>query len=289
LREQVANALVNKGNTLRQLGRAEEAIAVYDDVLDRFATAMEPNSREAVARALVNKGDTLLSLGHAEEAIAVWDDVVDRFAATTEPAVREQVAGALVSKGNCLFDLAGDLAAAEATYRRGLEIVSDDLFLKANLAWVLVVGGRIEAAREIFEQLDGLDPVGRDLLRAGLALGRDNLGDAFEALRAALDTGLDSATSPFFDDLLRLLRLAAGRGHGERMLAWWRTEGLAERYAPIHAAFTAFLKGERFLLDFAPEIRQPAEMLLRRLAPRREAAPPPPPKRRGRPRKRPMS
>ncbi|MFD2232226.1 tetratricopeptide repeat protein [Phaeospirillum tilakii] len=289
-RQTVARAFLNRGVALGQRGQSEAAIAVYDDLLARFGDEPDTEIRQQAAKALCNKGVTLGQCGQSEAAIAVYDDLLARFGDEPDTEIRQVVAWALMGKGNSLCDLYGDLAAAEATYRRGLEIAGDDLFLKENLAWVLVVGGRIEAAREISEQLDGLDPVGRDLLRAGMALGRDNLGDAFEALRAALETGLDSATSPFFDDLLRLLRLAAGRGHGERMLEWWRTEGFAERYAPIHAAFTAFIKGDRFLLDFAPEIRQPAERLLRRLAPQRETAPPPPAtKRRGRPRKRPTS
>ena len=56
-------------NTLGQLGRNEEAIAVYDDVVGRFGTATELPLLEEVARALVNKGVTLGQLGRNEEAI----------------------------------------------------------------------------------------------------------------------------------------------------------------------------------------------------------------------------
>ena len=48
--------------TLGELGRNEEAIAVYDDALARFGTlacfgtAAQPALREEVAKALVNKG-----------------------------------------------------------------------------------------------------------------------------------------------------------------------------------------------------------------------------------------
>ena len=66
----VANALLNKGVTLGALGRSEEAIAVYDDLLARFGTATELPLREQVAKALVNKGVTLGALGRSEDAIA---------------------------------------------------------------------------------------------------------------------------------------------------------------------------------------------------------------------------
>jgi hypothetical protein len=59
LREQVAKALVNKGARLGVLGRSDEAIAVYADVLARFGTATELALREQVAKALVNKGARL--------------------------------------------------------------------------------------------------------------------------------------------------------------------------------------------------------------------------------------
>ena len=84
--EEVARALVNKGVTLGQLGRNEEAIAVYDDVVGRFGIATE---LPQVARALVNKGFALGQLDHSEEAIAVYDDVVGRFGTATELPLRE--------------------------------------------------------------------------------------------------------------------------------------------------------------------------------------------------------
>jgi len=47
----VARALVNKGVTLGALGRTEEEIAVYDDVVGRFGEASEPGIQEIVAQA----------------------------------------------------------------------------------------------------------------------------------------------------------------------------------------------------------------------------------------------
>lgn len=44
------------GFTLGVLGRSEEAIAVYDDVVARFGAASELLLREGVATALANKG-----------------------------------------------------------------------------------------------------------------------------------------------------------------------------------------------------------------------------------------
>jgi len=51
LREPVARVLVNKGVTLGQLGRSEDAIAVYDDVIARFGADEDPALRAIVERA----------------------------------------------------------------------------------------------------------------------------------------------------------------------------------------------------------------------------------------------
>jgi tetratricopeptide (TPR) repeat protein len=68
---QVAEVLVNKGGTLCALGRFEDAIAVYDDLLDRFgSSATELPLREQVADVLVTKGVLLGGLGRFSEAIA---------------------------------------------------------------------------------------------------------------------------------------------------------------------------------------------------------------------------
>ena len=105
LQEQVAKALVRKGFVLGTLGKSEEAIAVYDDAMSRFADAQEPAFRELVAKALFNKGFALGTLGRSEEAIAVYGDAVSRFADAREPAIRELVAKALFNKGCVLGTL----------------------------------------------------------------------------------------------------------------------------------------------------------------------------------------
>ena len=74
-------------------------MAVYDELLARFADAPEPALREAVANALVNKGVRLGELGRSEEEMAVYDELLARFADAPEPALREQVAKALFNKG----------------------------------------------------------------------------------------------------------------------------------------------------------------------------------------------
>jgi hypothetical protein len=55
LREQVATALVNKGVTLGQLGRSEEAVGADDEVVARFGS--DSNLAEATAVAREYRGE----------------------------------------------------------------------------------------------------------------------------------------------------------------------------------------------------------------------------------------
>jgi tetratricopeptide (TPR) repeat protein len=105
LREVVAIALFNKGVALSELGRDEEAITVYDDVLSRFGSATELTLREQAARAIVNKAATLNELGHNSKAIAVCDDLLARLASASDLPLGELVAMALVIKGDALGTL----------------------------------------------------------------------------------------------------------------------------------------------------------------------------------------
>src|SRR5215471_5610030 len=122
VRGQAATALVYKGITLGQLddepaqgvnnplgvprglgrqllGRPDDVMQVYDQVVARFGEEPEPAVRGQAATALVNQGVRLGQLGRPEEEMEVYDQVVARFGEDTEPAVREKAAMALVNKG----------------------------------------------------------------------------------------------------------------------------------------------------------------------------------------------
>jgi hypothetical protein len=65
----VARALVNKGAVLGELGRNNEGLAVYDEVVGLFDTAAELPIREQVAKALFNKAGRLGQLGRRDVQI----------------------------------------------------------------------------------------------------------------------------------------------------------------------------------------------------------------------------
>jgi tetratricopeptide (TPR) repeat protein len=98
-RELIAKALINNGTSLDRLGRGEEAIAVFDDVIVRLAGSPELPLLEAVVKALLSKGLALGELGRRDEEIALYDDVAARFGSAPELCLRKLVASALVNKG----------------------------------------------------------------------------------------------------------------------------------------------------------------------------------------------
>ena len=322
LREQVARVLFNKGLMLGSLGRSEEAITVCDDIVSRFGAAEEPALREQVVGALANKAIRLDSLDRREEAIAVYGEIISRYGTAKEPDIRRIVLVVLKSVaatqnsqgrteeaeaasrraveidpgdydawvllGNILSDRSAYSSEAEAAYRSAISISDNGLIAEANLAWLLLSAGRIEEAATIRASLDGLHSVGLALLDAAFEMNADNWGAATTLLNEALTGDQEQLNTTFSDDLLRLLRIAEARDFGEKLITWFVESGQAEQRAPIYAAFVAYVRGEKFLLDFSPEVRKPAERILRWLTSHRkdkqaEAPTSQPKRRRGRP------
>ncbi len=101
----INSALFNKGVVLAQLGRWEEAIAAYDELVRRTGGSSLLGLRENAVRALFNKGASLAEHQRFEEAIAVYDELVSRYSDATESSLREAVAKALINKGIVLAEL----------------------------------------------------------------------------------------------------------------------------------------------------------------------------------------
>ena len=99
LGQHVAKAMVNKA--VRQ-HHDRRAIAIYDEVIERFTGTSELEVQESVALALYNKGVVLVRSGRLSEAVKVYDEVVTAFAEAPELTLRELVVKSLVNKGLAL-------------------------------------------------------------------------------------------------------------------------------------------------------------------------------------------
>ena len=85
-------ALVNKGKALGRLGKADEASAVWDDVVRRFGADIGEGHALAVATALASKGKMLGSLDRHTEALAAWNELAQRFGKSPAPEFQTLVA-----------------------------------------------------------------------------------------------------------------------------------------------------------------------------------------------------
>ena len=102
-RAQRPPALSDKGLSLYNLDRKDEALRVCDEMVARFGTAKEPRLREVVALALSGKGFLLCELDRKDEALTVcYEFLRYRFGENNEPELRGMMEGILSAKKTSL-------------------------------------------------------------------------------------------------------------------------------------------------------------------------------------------
>jgi tetratricopeptide (TPR) repeat protein len=118
-------ARANLGVMLERLSRPQEALAVYQQVIDDYRDDPSPVLRDRVASALVNRGNALRELGRQQEALAVYQQVIDDYRHDPSPVLRDRVASALVNRGNALRE-SGRQQEALAVYQQVIDDYSHD-------------------------------------------------------------------------------------------------------------------------------------------------------------------
>ncbi|MCX6922287.1 MAG: tetratricopeptide repeat protein [Verrucomicrobia bacterium] len=101
-----AKALLGKAGRLFESKAREAAVAIYDEVIERFGSSTTPQLREVVAMALLNKGVALLHLNRPEEAQVVLGQLIEKFHPDSGAACDQDVlARAMYLKGLALHQL----------------------------------------------------------------------------------------------------------------------------------------------------------------------------------------
>jgi tetratricopeptide (TPR) repeat protein len=110
-------ATMLKAANLFDLGRAEDGLRIYDELVERWGEDPEPWVRAKLAEALAFKGHLLFRgpPGGGERAIAVFDELVARFGDADEVELREKVADAMRWKAEALQRI-GRREAADGAY-----------------------------------------------------------------------------------------------------------------------------------------------------------------------------
>lgn len=164
----VNSALFNKGVVLAQMGRVDEAIAVYDDLVGRTGGARQLGLRENAVRALFNKGASLAGLHRHEEAVGVYDELVGTFSSEPGVVMNEAVGRAMVNKGIALAELdrlaeaVGVLDEVIKRWKDSTDPILRERVARAllNKATAMIQMGERAVARTVYETVEQL--YGRD-------------------------------------------------------------------------------------------------------------------------------
>jgi tetratricopeptide (TPR) repeat protein len=132
-----ADALINRGNVLKDLKRSTEALASYDKAL-----TLNHNSSDA----LNNRGNVLRDLKRFTEALASYDKAL---------AIKPSYAGALNNRGNVLKDLKRPKEAL-SNYDKAIAVSPSYLEAHVNRGNVLKELGRTDEALASYNGAIGL-------------------------------------------------------------------------------------------------------------------------------------
>ncbi|MDR0565161.1 MAG: tetratricopeptide repeat protein [Azoarcus sp.] len=92
-----------------------QAIATYEQVMQRFGRRTPAATRALAARALLNKGSVFSEQGHLKDAIYTYERIERNFGNERLPDIREVLASALVSRAEAFYKL-GDTEKTLALY-----------------------------------------------------------------------------------------------------------------------------------------------------------------------------
>ena len=101
----LAVPMMNKANSLYHLGRYEESLGLYDDVVRRFAETSDKDPGGSAMDARLARAVVLRCLGCHDDALAAFDDVWLLSAANGEADAARRAATALLGKGMLFGEL----------------------------------------------------------------------------------------------------------------------------------------------------------------------------------------
>lgn len=104
IQEQVANALVNKGYILGELGNFSEALVVYDTLISYANKYGDLVLQRLLARCLLNKSVLLSRAGDLKSAIDMCDELIRKFIGFTDSILSLSVVRGFLYKGFYLWE-----------------------------------------------------------------------------------------------------------------------------------------------------------------------------------------
>jgi predicted O-linked N-acetylglucosamine transferase (SPINDLY family) len=213
-----AEAQLNLGNALKNLGQLDQAVTSY-----RRALEIKPNYAEAHS----NLGNALKNLGHLDRAVASYRRALE---------IKPDYAVAHSNLGNALNNL-GLLDEAVASHRRALEIKPDYAEAHINLGVAFLGLGQLENSVASYRRALEIKP---DLVEAHIGLGSalqdlGQLDDAMASFRRALEIKPDDAQA--HSDLLLLHNYLCDQPAAVMLADARRFGDLAARQARPHTGW----------------------------------------------------
>ena len=114
---QIVRALLNKAKGSES---KEEALAIYDDIVNRFGSSSTTEVRKHVITALSNKLFLLIRIGRDDEVVGVCDEIIYRIGTPEDPGSLLLCAVVLDSKASALANV-GNSSSAIEIYDQALE------------------------------------------------------------------------------------------------------------------------------------------------------------------------
>ena len=112
---QAADALSVKSVALAEMGRAEEAVVVCDEILSRFGIDDAPHLTKTMSTVLANKATLLGRLNRPQEVVAASEAFAERYDQADSPATEKQRSQVLFNRGVALVEL-GQPSRARAVF-----------------------------------------------------------------------------------------------------------------------------------------------------------------------------
>ena len=158
---QMASTMVRHAMSLQKAGMLDEALDLYDRVIDRLESDDDSGIEVQVAAAQMLKSALLIQKGSSEEAVATCDDLLQRFGESCDDRILMAVASAWSIKAR-LLAIRDELEAALLTFEQA-SIHADKLKspltrkLRADVylgqGALLYKGGRDAAALDSFNKV----------------------------------------------------------------------------------------------------------------------------------------
>lgn len=139
--------LQRKGLSLHELGRYDEALRCFDELLDKLPDKFHGSKDEA--NVLILKANSMSAIGQGEEAINCYKRAIE---------IDPKDSNGWYNLGETLYNVIRDLKGAENAYKKALAINPKDDMAWSSLGFVVSAQGKKDEAIASFDRAIAINP-----------------------------------------------------------------------------------------------------------------------------------